>query len=180
MCFQSGNSVFRRLLFCHHCLSLDAQVAALGVGIAAFALAVGLQLQLCSDSLRKGIVVREAVRIALIQGIFLVVGVHIFGENVVIVVLGAYIAGRKEEVQRLAGAAADCRGRYVAVIAFALFGVAEFVVVVLEILVRQNQPFSPLNSAESISAPEMPLRKAVALVFSGAESMSMQQQRDFP
>ena len=41
-------------------------------------------------------------------------------------------------------------------------------------------PFSPLNSAESISAPEMPLRKAVALVFSGAESMSMQQQRDFP
>lgn len=139
MCFRSGNSVFRRLLFCHQCFSLDAKVAALGVGIAAFTLAAGLQLQLCSDSLRKGIVVREAVRVALIQGIFLVIGVHILGENVVIVVLGAYITSRKEEVQRLAGAAADCRGRHIAVIAFALFGVAEFVVVVLECLVRQNQ-----------------------------------------
>ena len=109
MCFRSGNSVFR-LLFCHQCFWLDAKVAALGVGIAAFTLAAGLQLQLRSDSLCKGIVVREAVRVALIQGIFLVIGVHIFGENVVIVVLGAYIAGRKEEVQRLAGAAADCRG----------------------------------------------------------------------
>ena len=79
----------------------------LGVGVTVFAFAAGLQLQLCSDSLRKGIVVREAVRVAPIQGIFLVIGVHIFGENVVIVILGAYIAGSKEEVQRFAGAIDD-------------------------------------------------------------------------
>lgn len=82
----------------------------LGVGIAVFALAAGLQLQLRSDRLCKGIVVREAVRVALIQSIFLVIGVHIFGENVVIVILGACITSRKEEVQRFAGAAADCVG----------------------------------------------------------------------